>query len=311
MILSVSRRTDIPNYYADWFINRIREGYLYVHNPMNTHQISRISLSPDVIDCIVFWTKNPTNMLGKLDILREYIYYFQFTLTGYGKDIEPNLPAKKEILIPTFQKLSEKVGREKVIWRYDPILISPKYTIEYHLKAFEEISAHLTGYTNRVIISFIDMYPKTLQNTQKLGIRPPTNEEMNYLAIHMAKIAAQYKLRIETCAEQIDLQATGISHGCCIDKNLIEQLIGCQLDGGKDKNQREECGCLESIDIGSYNTCLNGCKYCYANFNDSLVKEINKSYDPDSPLLCGHISPEDKITDRKMVSLKNNQYSFL
>ena len=123
MILSVSRRTDIPNYYSDWFTNRIKEGFLYVRNPINPHQISKIDLFPDVIDCIVFWTKNPENMIAKLNDLRDYAYYFQFTLTGYGKDIEPNLPDKRKELIPTFQKLSEKIGKEKVIWRYDPILI--------------------------------------------------------------------------------------------------------------------------------------------------------------------------------------------
>ena len=138
MILSVSRRTDIPNYYSDWFIARIKEGFLYVRNPMNAHQISKIDLSPEVVDCIVFWTKNPANMIEKLEDLQKYMYYFQFTMTGYGKDVEPNLPNKREELIPTFKRLSEKIGKERVIWRYDPILISKRYTIDYHLKAFEE-----------------------------------------------------------------------------------------------------------------------------------------------------------------------------
>ena len=137
MILSVSRRTDIPNYYSDWFYNRIKEGFLYVRNPFNPHQISRIDLSSQVVDCIVFWTKNPANMLARLDELQAYKYYFQFTLTGYGRDIEPNLPDKRNELIATFQKLSEKIGKEKVIWRYDPILINERYTVEYHLNAFE------------------------------------------------------------------------------------------------------------------------------------------------------------------------------
>ena len=140
MILSASRRTDIPNYYSEWFINRIREGFLYVRNPMNPHQISKINLSPDVIDCIVFWTKNPINMLEKLEELKPYMYYFQFTLTGYGRDVEPNLPHKREVLIPTFQRLSEQIGKERVIWRYDPIFLSDRYTVEYHIKAFEELS---------------------------------------------------------------------------------------------------------------------------------------------------------------------------
>lgn len=311
MILSVSRRTDIPNYYSDWFIARIKEGFLYVRNPMNAHQISKIDLSPEVIDCIVFWTKNPANMIEKLEDLQKYMYYFQFTLTGYGKDVEPNLPNKREELIPTFKRLSEKIGKERVIWRYDPILISKRYTINYHLKAFEEIASSLADYTEKVVISFVDLYSKTLRNTRKLDIRQITNEEMIEVAGEMAQIASKYNLIIETCAEQINLQEAGIQHGSCIDKKLIERLLGCKLTAEKDKSQREECGCFESVEVGAYNTCLNGCKYCYANFNDSKVEDHVKLYNRNSALLCGNISSDDRITERKMKSMKDNQICFL
>ena len=311
MILSVSRRTDIPNYYSDWFISRIKEGFLYVRTPMNPHQISRIDLSPDVVDCIVFWTKNPANMIEKLEHLKNYAFYFQFTLTGYGKDVEPNLPNKREELIPTFKRLSEKIGKEKVIWRYDPILISKKYTIDYHLKAFEEIASNLANHTEKVVISFIDFYSKTQRNTRELDIRQMTDEEMTKLAEKMAQIASRYNLIIETCAEQINLQGVGTQHGSCIDKKLIERILGCKLIAEKDKNQRRECGCVESVEVGSYNTCLNGCKYCYANFNDNRVRDNVKLYDQESALLCGTITSDDKITDRKVKSLKDSQISFL
>ncbi len=311
MILSVSRRTDIPNYYSDWFISRIKEGFLYVRNPMNAHQISRIDLSPDVVDCIVFWTKNPANMMEKLDDLRDYTYYFQFTLTGYGKDVEPNLPNKREELIPTFKRLSEKIGKEKVIWRYDPILINKRYTVDYHLKAFEEIAGNLADYTEKVMLSFVDFYSKTQRNTRELDMKQMTDEEMISMAGKMAQIASKYNLVIETCAEQINLQEAGIQHGSCIDKKLIERILGCKLIVEKDKNQREECGCFESVEIGAYNTCLNGCKYCYANFNDNKVKDNVKLYHRDSALLCGNITSEDRITDRKMKSLKDTQISLL
>ena len=311
MILSVSRRTDIPNYYSDWFIARIKEGFLYVRNPMNAHQISKIDLSPEVVDCIVFWTKNPANMIEKLEDLQKYMYYFQFTLTGYGKDVEPNLPNKREELIPTFKRLSEKIGKERVIWRYDPILIGKRYTIDYHLKAFEEIASNLADYTEKVVISFVDLYSKTQRNTKELDIKQITNEEMIELAREMAQIASKYNLIIETCAEQINLSEVGIQHGSCIDKKLIERLLGCKLIAEKDKNQREECGCFESVEVGAYNTCLNGCKYCYANFNNSKVEEYVKLYNQDSTLLCGNISSDDRITERKVKSMKNNQISFL
>lgn len=310
MILSVSRRTDIPNYYPEWFVDRIRNGFLYVRNPMNAHQISRIDLSPDVVDCIVFWTKNPANMIEKLAHLQDYTYYFQFTLTGYGKDIEPNLPDKRKELIPIFKKLSEKIGKEKVIWRYDPILLNRRYTAQYHLKAFEEIADNLAGYTEKAVISFVDVYAKTRRNARELDIREMTGEEMLGLAGKMAQIALNYNLTVESCAEQINLEKAGVRHGSCIDKKLIEKMLGCKLLGEKDKNQRGACGCLESVDVGAYNTCLNGCKYCYANFSDSKVKESVTFYHRDSALLCGDISSDDKITDRKMKTLKDTQLSF-
>ena len=310
MILSVSRRTDIPNYYSDWFINRIKDGFLYVRNPMNAHQVSRIDLSPEVVDCIVFWTKNPANMLDKLNFLQDYVYYFQFTLTGYGKDIEPHLPDKKDELIPVFKALSERVGKEKVIWRYDPIMITKRYTTDYHLRAFEEIAGNLADHTERVIISFVDLYAKTRRNTKELDIVELTNKEMMNLAEKMAQIAAKHNLITETCAEKIDLKNVGIQHGACIDRRLIERLLGCRLIVEKDKNQRLECGCFESVEVGNYNTCLNGCKYCYANFNEDKVREQVKLYDVNSPLLCGEIDPNDKITDRKVKSLKDAQCSL-
>ena len=311
MILSVSRRTDIPNYYSDWFIARIKEGFLYVRNPMNAHQISRIDLSLEVVDCIVFWTKNPANMIEKLEDLKRYMYYFQFTLTGYGRDVEPNLPNKREELIPTFKRLSEKIGKERVIWRYDPILISKRYTMNYHLQAFEEIADNLADYTERVVISFVDFYSKTKRNARGLGIRQITDEEMLEVAGKMAQIASKYNLIIETCAEQINLHEIGIQHGSCIDKKLIERLLGCKLIAKKDKNQRAGCGCFESVEVGTYNTCLNGCKYCYANFNDSRVEDNIKLYNRDSVLLCGNITSDDRIIERKVKSMKDNQISFL
>lgn len=310
MILSVSRRTDIPDYYSEWFINRLKEGFLYVRNPMNPHQVSRIDVSPEVVECIVFWTKNPANMMKQLMYLQNYTYYFQFTLTGYGKDIEPGLPDKRSVLLPTFQRLSEAIGKERVIWRYDPILINKKYTMDYHIKAFEEIAEHLSDHTEKVVISFIDFYGKTRRNTQGLAMKEMTREDKVWLAEKMAKIAFKHHLRIETCAEQIDLQGIGIEHGRCIDQKLIERMLGGSLNGGKDKNQRKECGCLESVDVGTYNTCLNGCKYCYANFSDEKVKESVKLYSTDSPLLCGNVRKEDKITDRKIKILREAQMSL-
>ncbi len=310
MILSVSRRTDIPNYYSEWFLNRIKEGYLYVRNPMNIHQVSKIDISPEIVDCIVFWTKNPEPMLDKLEQLNDYKYYFQFTLTGYGKDMESGLPHKKDKMIPIFKRLSEMIGKEKVIWRYDPIVITEKYSEEYHLKAFQDIASSLNGYCKRVVISFVDLYAKTKKNMKDIQTIDKKQSELITFSKKLAEIAVSNGMEIETCAELIDLSSCGIKHSSCIDKKLIENIIGCPIKVEKDKNQREECGCVESVEIGAYNTCLNGCKYCYANYSEERVKANRVLYDVHSPILCSKITDEDKITERAVKSIREGQISL-
>lgn len=310
MILSVSRRTDIPSYFSDWFFERLKEGYVYTKNPMNPKQISKLEVSPDMVDCIVFWTKNPEPMLDRLKELEPYPFYFQFTLTSYGKDIEANLPHKKEVLLPTFQRLSGKIGSKRVIWRYDPILFTKRYTPEYHVKAFRQMAEALRGYTEKCVISFVDTYAKNKKNMQALGVYELPKEELEVFAKALCEIAKENDMVMASCAEQIDLAHCGIAHNACIDRSLIEEIIGCKLKGAKDKNQRGECGCMESIDIGTYHTCENGCVYCYANHSEAQVKENLRKYDVHSPILCGKIGADDKVTERMAVSLKEEQFSL-
>ncbi len=310
MILSVSRRTDIPNYYSEWFFNRLKDGFLYVRNPMNFHQISEIKISPDVVDCIVFWTKNPLPMMERLDELEAYNYYFQFTLTGYGNDVERNLPNKRTSVIPIFQELSNKIGKEKVVWRYDPIFFSNRYNVQYHLKAFRSIAEALSGYTEKCVISFLDIYPKNKKNMDNLLSYDLSDSELREFAKELSNIAKENHIKIGSCAEKVDLDEYGIIHNSCIDKELIEKIIGCKLKINKDKNQRIECGCVESVEVGTYNTCKNGCVYCYANYSAKSVESNFQKYDPLSPLLCGHIEKDDRISTRKVVSLKETQISI-
>lgn len=304
MIVSASRRTDIPNYYSEWFFNRVREGYLYVRNPMNPHQISKIVISPDVVDCIVFWTKNPNPMLARLGELDSYHYYFQFTLTGYGKDIEANVPHKKNDIIPIFQKLSQRIGKERVIWRYDPILFTERYAPEYHLRAFAQIAEKLRGYTAKAVISIVDTYAKNKKALRELGSYSLPENELLLFAGEIAAIARANDMKPASCAESIDLSVCGIEHNCCIDRELIEQLAGYTIRAGKDRNQRRECGCIESIEIGTYHTCRNGCRYCYANGSPSAVARTSACYDANSPLLCGSVTGQDNITERKVKSFR-------
>jgi len=309
MILSASRRTDIPAFYSDWFFNRVKEGFVFVRNPMNIKQISKISLSPDVVDCIVFWSKNPKVMIPFLDKLIDYNYYFQFTLNSYDQDIETNMPDKTEI-IDTFKKLSDKLGAHRVIWRYDPILINKKYTIPYHVENFNKIANTLKGYSEKVTISFIDFYSKTERNMSGLEIEK-NNIEIKYsIAEQLAGIAQQNSFLIDTCAEDLDLSKYGITHAKCIDDNLIKRIIGCPIDINKDKTQRLECGCIASIDIGAYNTCCHGCLYCYANYNHSVVAKNVQNHNKNSQLLIGEYLEEDRCTEREARSNKITQQNL-
>lgn len=301
MILSVSRRTDIPAFYSEWFYNRLKEGFVYVKNPMNIHQVSKVVLSPEVIDCIVFWSKNPRPMINRLDELKDYMYYFQYTINAYNQRMEMSVP-RKEGIINTFKELSDKIGPKRVIWRYDPILLTEKMDIDYHVKYFEEIAKRLEDKTNTCVISFVDLYKKTQSNLKDTQAREPSQNEMVELAREMCQIAKGYGMMVQTCAEAIELESVGIKHGKCIDSVLIEDLLGVKLVVGKDPNQRKECGCVQSIDIGEYNTCAHGCKYCYANYKDSVVARNRMAHDPESPLLVGHLGAEDKVTERKLFS---------
>lgn len=297
MILSVSRRTDIPAFYSEWFFNRLKEGYALVRNPMNIHQVSRIMLNPDVVDCIVFWSKNPQQMMPQLSKLKDYNFYFQFTLNPYGQDTEPFVPRKTK-MIDTFKALADQIGAYRVIWRYDPIFLNEKYTKAYHADNFGKIAGFLNGYTEKVTISFVDMYSKTKRNTAGLKIKELQYTEKRELASVFAKIAQENSFLIDTCAEDIDLSEYGISHARCIDDNLIKRIIGCPLDVKKDKSQRFECGCVASVDIGAYNTCQHGCRYCYANYSNSLVQTNIKKHNPLSPLLAGEQQSTDICVDR-------------
>ena len=306
MILSVSRRTDIPNYYSEWFYNRIKEGFAYARNPMNPRQVSKIAISRDVVDCIVFWTKNPEPMMGRLDELSAYPYYFQFTLTGYGRDMERNVPHKRDKMIPIFQNLSSRIGAERVIWRYDPIIFTKTYTPEYHLKAFHQIAGALQGFTKKCVISFVDVYAKNRKHMESLDFYEMASPGLVEFARRISEIAKANGIAVGSCAEQIDLDECGIEHNSCIDKTLIESILGCQLKAAKDKGQRLSCGCLESVDIGTYNTCKNGCRYCYANYSSESTAKNCSKYDPLSPILCGTICETDKVTERNVKSLKNH-----
>ena len=302
MIISASRRTDIPAYFSEWFLYRLKEKFVYARNPMNMRQVSKINLSQEFVDCIVFWSKNPKPMLDKIQSngtpLKDYSYYFQFTLNPYEPDVEARLPPKTEI-IETFKRLSDMIGPQRVIWRYDPILINSKHNMAYHIDKFEKIAGTLKGYTEKVTFSFIDFYKKIAENIKLLEAAEISTEEKNIIAKNFSGIAKNNNFSIDTCAEEIDLSEYGITHARCIDDRLISKIVGYDLLVEKDKNQRRECGCVKSVDIGEYNSCSNGCVYCYANYSNGIVEENCKKHIQSSPLLIGDVSPIDIVKERK------------
>lgn len=304
MIISASRRTDIPAFYPDWFLQRVKQGFVYVRNPRNRKQVSRISLRPEVIDGIVFWTKNASPLLQYLPELdcREYCYYVQFTVNSYQTDLEPNVPPKAEVL-ETFKRLSDAIGPERVIWRYDPILLSETYTVDDHIACFERFARTLEQYTRTCVISFVDIYQKIARRLKDAGARAVSPQERLALAMRLHDIASSCGLVLETCAEEADYAALGIRHGRCIDDALIGRLLGRTLRVGKDASQRLACGCVSSIDIGAYNTCAHGCKYCYATDSETAVAGHVARYNPLSPLLCADVGDDTVITERDMKQL--------
>lgn len=310
MIISASRRTDIPAFYSDWFFNRIKERYVLVPNPYNSKMISRISLDPTVVDCIVFWSKNPAPMLEKLDKLKEYNYYFQFTLNPYGPDIENHLPAISK-RIDTFKRLSDRIGKEKVIWRYDPVLTNETYTPGFHKEKFAEIAYDLKEHTEKCMLGFIDHYQHIRTAVGQFNIQPLLKADIEEMAVSFKKTVDTCSIQLDTCTVKVDLTHLGIPGGLCIDNQLVERIAGYPISIRKDKNQRDICRCAESIDIGTYESCLNGCIYCYAiKGNYNTVKYNLNKHDKDSPMLVGELQEDDIVKERLVKSLRNDQFSL-
>lgn len=280
MIISASRRTDIPAFYGEWLIRRLREGTVTVKNPINQKILPPISLTPDSTECIVFWTKNPRNFLPQLRRIDDmgFRYYFQFTLTPYDSLVEKNLD--KSSIIETFMALSEYAGKEKVIWRYDPIFLNARYSVNYHLEKYEELCGKLCGYTEKCVISFIDAYPFLRAAFREHNIETVSSGAADILLRGIAAAARPRGVTVASCCEGIDPEKYGIRHNKCVDNELIERLFALSVPYKKDPSQRAACGCTASRDIGAYNTCGHGCVYCYARRGKALAH-----HDPDSPML--------------------------
>ena len=298
MIISASRRTDIPCFYGAWFVKRLQAGHCLVRHPMNANQIGRVSLSKDVVDCIVFWTKDAHPMMDQLNAINAFgiPYCFQYTVTPYGTDLERHVRPKNEI-VENFRQLSALLGKHRVFWRYDPIIINENYTIKYHEARFAELCGKLGACTNKVTISFVDVYTKN--NTK--GIEAVSPEAACAIADVFGAIAQAHGIKIEACCEHMDLTRFGIAKGSCIDIKAIESVCGYRLAIKPEKGQRKLCGCAESIDIGTYGTCPNGCVYCYANKSAASAFSNYHKHDNNAALLSGEVGVA-RMIDRKQKS---------
>lgn len=303
MLVSASRRTDIPAFYADWFMRRLREGHVLVPNPWNPRQLGRLRLSPKHVDCIVFWTKNPQPMLSKLAELDAlgYRFYFSFTITAYGQDVERNLPPKDQV-VDTFRRLADTLGPHRVDWRFDPVAITARHPLPWHLERFDALCSSLHGYTQRCIMNFIKSYRHIAQKIQSMD-----EASMHTAAKSLAAIAACRGIPLFACSGQADLRKQGVAPTACIDREKIEALTGWPIRGRKDAGQPDTCRCLESVDIGMYGTCPHGCAYCYATRSQAHARRGMAAHDPASPMLCGRPFGDENVTDRTRPSLRDMQ----
>lgn len=297
MILSASRRTDIPAFYLDWFLNRLAAGEVLVRNPMRPNQVSRIDLKSEPVDGIVFWTKNPQPLLDRLDSLALPPFYILYTLNPYGGVLEADLPSESE-RVKTFLKLAEKLGPDRVVWRYDPIAVTPEYSVSRHEEMFARLARALGGATRECKTSFYQPYSKTRKAMDAVGAVLPSPDEKIALATRLRDIAGNAGIRLTACCDP-DLAAAGLEPAACVDAERMSRIAGRPLAGKKDSGQRPGCSCSASVDVGAYDTCTHACRYCYATRSPKLAAANRAAHDPASPLLSGTLRDDDVVTDRR------------
>lgn len=302
MIINTGGRTDTVQYYAPWLLKRFEEGYVLTRNPLFPSKVSRYELIPDKVDCVVFCSKDYRPILPRLhEITGRFPTYFYYTITAYGKDIEPGVPSIQESM-ETLKELSRLVGRQRVAWRYDPVLLTRDYTIQRHAETFQAMAAALAPYIDRCIFSFVELYKKLETNMPELI--PLSVEDMDTLARELGRIAGAHGIHLQTCGTNGDYSRYGIHPSGCMTLDILGRANGIAFKDLKHRGMRQGCHCIESRDIGAYDTCLNGCKYCYANQTPQKAFENRRLHDPDSPLLLGHVGPEDTIIQGAQKSFR-------
>ncbi len=286
MIISASRRTDIPAFYSPWMMHRLREGFCDVPNPFNIKKIRRVSLKPSDVEAIVFWTRYPAPMLSSLVdcIQMGHNILFLVTITGYPRFMELNRPPVQKSL-DSVLRLAERIGHNRIMWRYDPIVMTQRFSADYHRLQFHKLASALSGSTNRVTVSFFQEYSKNRKRMREalqddMGPIQLERHEEDSLLTDLACISQTFGMSFSICASGDRILPDGVLAGSCIDAGLIHKEFGTTVSSGKDSGQRKTCGCVPSCDIGMYDSCHFGCAYCYAVKNFSLAQKNRLLHDP-------------------------------
>lgn len=302
MIINTGGRTDTVHYYSKWLLKRFEEGYVLARNPLFPNKVTRYELTPDKVDCVVFCSKNYRPILADLTkITRRFNTYFHYTITAYGKDIEPGVQTIEKS-VETLKRLTGIVGKQRVAWRYDPVLLTEKYTVGRHFETFEYLARNLAPYVDRCIFSFVQMYKKLATNMPEIILL--TEADKQHLAKGLGEIAQHYGLYLQTCATEGDFSAYGIHGSGCMTLDILGRANGVNFKALKHQGSRQYCGCIETRDIGAYDSCPSGCKYCYANQSPAKAREMQKYHYPNSALLLGHLGETDVVR-------QSSQKSFL
>ena len=302
MIINTGSRTDTVQYYSEWLLKRFQEGFVYSRNPLFLNKVTKYELNPEVVDCVIFCSKNYEPILERLhEITDRFNTYFYYTITAYGKDIEPNVPSIEDS-IETLIKLSEIVGAKRIAWRYDPILLTEKYTKNRHYETFDYMSEKLSPYIDRCIFSFVEMYKKLKTNMPEIILL--TQEDKDEIAKNIGLIAKKNKILLQTCATLENYEKYNIIQSGCITAEILGTANGVTFSNIKHSGNRKGCRCMENRNIGDYDTCPNGCKYCYANQNPQIARKNYEKHNADSPLILGGLYPPDEIS-------QSSQKSFL
>jgi len=303
MIICASRRTDIPAFHSEWLMNRIREEYALVRNPVAKNVVYRVDMSPRNVDLLLLMTKDPRPMIPFLEELKERRMKigFQVTITPYGREIEPGVPDKADVA-EAFRTISKMIGKDRIIWRYDPVILNDKLDIKYHQRKFGVLCKELTGYTDRCVFSFIDVREKLKGLSENGILRDVSEEEADEIGKALSDVARDNRMELTLCCSKYDLSQYGISSRGCIDR---EQMMAMNVPFEEMQTPiRDGCKCVRNIDIGEYDTCDHDCIYCYANRSTDKARKQRK-YDPNSKMLFGPVRGSDVIVE--LASRKNSK----